>query len=124
MTSGKILLIEDEPVVFRLYQRLLTIEGYEVDVAQTGNEGIKKLEAGGYDLVLLDILLPQIDGLGILEKAKEEDLFAKNGPVVVLSNLDVDKAIKKALALGAKDYIIKSDIEPQELLEKVKRYIG
>jgi DNA-binding response OmpR family regulator len=123
MASIKILLIEDEPTVFRLYQKLLTLEGYDVVIAQTGNDGVAELKKGGYALVLLDILLPQIDGLGILKTAKENDLFDKNGPIIVLSNLDVESAIKTAMELGAKDYLVKSDIEPSALLEKVKRYI-
>jgi DNA-binding response OmpR family regulator len=121
MASIKILLIEDEPTVFRLYQKLLTLEGYDVVIAQTGNDGVAELKKGGYALVLLDILLPQIDGLGILKTAKENDLFDKNGPIIVLSNLDVESAIKTAMELGAKDYLVKSDIEPSARTVEVIR---
>lgn len=123
MARSKILIVEDDPVIFHLYERLLTIEGFDVEVAQTGNAGLAKIEAGGYALILLDVLLPEIDGLGILEEAKKKNLFAKNGPVIVLSNLDVDSAIKKAMSLGASGYIVKSNIEPKDLLEKVKSYM-
>lgn len=121
MTEGKkILLVEDDQNAQNFYRELLTNEGYGVELADNGNQGFKKIQEGGYDLILLDIVLPGIDGEKILQKLKKEPPKQKNGPIVVLSNLIVQSTIQSALENGAATYFSKSDITPDQLLKQIR----
>jgi DNA-binding response OmpR family regulator len=116
----KILIIEDEPMLGDLLYAVLKEEGFEVEKATTGEEGIKKIKEFYPDLILLDILLPFISGYDVLSFLKKEEKFSSI-PVIVLSNLGQDEEIKKSLALGAKEHIIKSNFTLEEIVEKVKK---
>lgn len=125
MAQGeKILVVEDDLVLKDLYVELLTDEGYQVDSAVDGEEGLKKMEKGGWDLILLDIILPKMDGLQIMEKLKKSPPKEKNGPVVFLTNLGNDQAIKKGLSLGGIGYLIKSQFTPPEVLHEVRTFLA
>jgi DNA-binding response OmpR family regulator len=120
----KLLIVEDDQFLRELYVEILTEEGFVVDQAIDGEEAYNKMYAGGYDLVLLDIMLPKTDGLKILERLRTETPPLKpNGPVVVLSNMDHDSAISKAISLGARGYMIKSDQTPGQIIRKIKGYL-
>jgi DNA-binding response OmpR family regulator len=122
--AKKLLVVEDDQFLRELYVEILTNEGFAVDQAIDGEEAYNKMYAGGYDLVLLDIMLPKADGLKILEKLKTETPPMKpNGSVVVLSNMDHDSAIAKAISLGARGYMIKSDQTPDQIIKKIKEYL-
>ena len=97
----RILVIEDDQFLLELYDELLKDEGYIVDLAKDGEEGLNKFLEGGYDLVLLDIMLPKIDGLEILRKAQDKKPKKENGSVVLLTNLGQDSIIKEGFSLGA-----------------------
>lgn len=116
---GKILVIDDDPYLRELYKEVLTEGGYQVDLALDGQEGLTKILLGGYDLILLDIMMPKIDGLGILKRIKDNPPDVYNGPIFVLSVLKQDDIIKKAMDLGAKGYIVKSDLNPDQVLKKI-----
>ena len=116
---GKILVIDDDPDLRDLYKEVLTEGGYQIDVASDGQEGLTKILLGGYDLILLDIMMPKIDGIGILKRLKDKPPDVYNGPIFVLSVLNQDEIIKKAMDLGAKGYIIKSDLTPDQVLNKI-----
>ena len=116
---GKILVIDDDPYLRDLYKEVLTQGGYQVDVASDGQEGLTKILQGGYDLTLLDIMMPKIDGLKILKILKDKPPSVYNGPIFVLSVLNQDDIIKKAMDLGAKGYIVKSDLNPDQVLNKI-----
>lgn len=120
----KILIIEDDTFLRDLYVDVLKAEGYEVEFAVDGEDGLMKMSAGGYDLVLLDIMLPKMDGLSILKKIKETPPTAPIKAVVVLSNLGQDTAISDAITLGAKGYMIKSDYTPDQALKQFKTFMG
>lgn len=122
MNKKKILLVEDELFLRDLYVEALTTAGYEVITAVNGQEAYDKLKQGGYDLILLDIVMPIMDGIQVVEKLKEEGSAIPNKYVVFLTNLDNDADIKKALLYGA-GYIIKSQITPADLLNEVKHYL-
>lgn len=119
----KILLIEDEKDLGTLYVEILTDEGYDVTWAKDGEQGLKKLQNGGYDLVLLDIKMPKMDGLQVLEALTQTDK-RKNGPIVVLSQFSHETLIKKALKLGARGYLIKSSLNPEQTLHEVRVYLA
>lgn len=121
----RILVVEDERYLRELYVEILQAEGYDVDQAIDGEEGYQALYKGGYDLVLLDIILPKMDGLKILQKlAKETPPQKPNGAVIVLSNLGQDTFIAEGVALGARGYMIKSDYTPDQIIAEVKNYLA
>lgn len=120
----KILIVEDDQYLRELYVEILEDEGYAVDHAADGEDGYQKMYKGGYDLVLLDIMLPKMDGIKILEKLKNETPPTKpNVSVVVLSNLGQESVIANAMSLGAKGYMIKSDHTPDQVILKVKGFL-
>lgn len=119
----KILLIEDEEIVIDLFQRKLDREGYEVLIARNREEGIKIMREKWPDLVIVDVNMPQMEGLGVMEEMnRDPDL--RGIPVIVISNSDQSLELRRALALGAKDWLIKTEFEPPELISKVERQIG
>jgi DNA-binding response OmpR family regulator len=123
-TPKKILIVEDDEFLRDLYIEILQDVGYTVDHAADGEEGYAKLRNDGYDLVLLDIMLPKMDGLTILEKLKADPQAAQsNAKIIVLSNMGQDSAIAKAIGFGAKGYMIKSDYTPDEVINKVREYL-
>jgi CheY-like chemotaxis protein len=123
--AKKILLVEDEEIIIDLLQRKLSREGYEVFVARDGEEGLKKMREMDPkpDLILLDIVMPKMGGFEVMEEmAKDESL--RNIPVIVISNSGQPVELDKAKQLGAKDWLIKTEFDPNEVLEKVKKQIG
>lgn len=114
----KVLVVEDEKPMAHALELKLSKADFEVVVASDGEEAINCLQNGGFDLILLDIMLPKLDGFGVLEKMKELKI---NTPVIMSSNLGQEEDKKKALSMGAVDYIIKSDVPIAEIVEKVKQ---
>jgi DNA-binding response OmpR family regulator len=122
MKQLKILIIEDDIFLQELYRDLLTQEGYIVATASTGNEGYEKIEQDDWDLILLDIILPQIDGFQIIKKLTAEKQQQLKSRIVFLTNLDNPQEKTAALAVG-KDYLIKSQLTPADFLDKMKEYL-
>jgi DNA-binding response OmpR family regulator len=121
----KILIVEDDQYLRDLYIEILEDEGFFVENAADGDEGFKKIFHGGYDLVLLDIMLPKMNGLTILEKIQKETVpVQKNGMIVVLSNIGQEATVTKALSLGARGYMIKSEYSPNQVIHKIKEFLG
>ena len=118
----KILIVEDDQFLREFYQELLTAEGYFVDVAPDGEIALSKLRSNEYNLVLLDLMLPKLNGIDVLKKIKK-DPNTKNLSVIVLTNLDEDAIIKNALKLGANAYLVKIDYTPQQIIDMVRQYI-
>lgn len=115
----KILIIEDDKFLRELIVRKLNQEGFETSEACEGEEGLKKIKEEKPDLVLLDLILPILDGFEVLAKIKEDSIFASI-PIIVLSNLGQREDIEKSLKLGAIDYLIKAHFTPNEIIEKIK----
>lgn len=122
MNTVKILVVEDDQFIRELYCDVLKAEGYVVDIAIDGEEGLKKIKEGGYDLVLLDIIMPKIDGLEIMRRIKNDPPALPNKCVIFLTNLDKEEEIRTALQLG-NGYLIKSQITPGGLVQEVKTYL-
>ncbi len=120
----KILLVEDETELRELYEMLLKDAGYQVDSMPDGKTGLEAVQKGGYDLVLLDIMLPFIDGLEILEKTSKDSNAQPANSIVLLTNLAQDQTVAKALELGVRGYMIKSDYNPEQLLESVADFLN
>ena len=122
MFDKSILIIEDEKDILDLYREYLTSVGFEVDTASDGEEGLRKIVAGKSALVLLDIMMPKLDGIGVLQTIKDQKLILPT--TIVLTNLSHDQALKDAIALGAKDSIIKSEVTPDQVVEKISKYLA
>lgn len=121
--TKKILLVEDEELIIDLLQRKLEAEGYEVFTARDGVEGIEIMKKTKPDLVLLDIIMPRMGGFEVM-KIMEKDKDLKDIPVVVISNSGQPVELDRARKLGAKDWLIKTEFDPKEVLAKVKKQIG
>ncbi len=119
----KILVVEDDKFLRELIVQKLLKEGYTVVEAIDGEQGIQKAASEKPDGILLDIILPGVDGFEVLRKIKvQED--TKDIPVVILSNLGQQDDIERGISLGAKDYLIKAEFTPGEIVEKVKAIFG
>lgn len=118
-SSIKILIIEDDQFLRDFYQELLATEGYTIEIAGDGETGLAKAREGGWNLILLDIMLPKKDGLQILRDLKLQPPAVANGPIVVLTNLGNDTIINQAFSLGASGYLIKSAMNPDEVLNEI-----
>lgn len=122
MDQPKILVVEDDLFLRELYTDILGAEGYKVEGAQDGEEALQKIKVGGYDLILLDIIMPKMDGLTVMKQMQNTTPQNPNKCVVFLTNLDKDEEIKTALQLG-NGYLIKSQITPGSLVLEVKAYL-
>ena len=119
----KILIIEDEEILANLLKKKLEEENYGVSLAGNGEEGILKLKEGEFDLVLLDVVMPVKGGFEVLEEMNR-DSELKKIPVIIISNSGQPVEISRALELGVKDYLVKTQFDPKEVIEKVKKQIG
>jgi DNA-binding response OmpR family regulator len=118
----KILLIEDDPFLADIYKTRLNSEGFEVVIAEDGEKGLKKLEEENFDLLVLDLVLPELSGFEILEKIKGNEKF-KDLKILALSNLSQKEEIQRALDLGVQKYLIKAYFTPSEVVEEIKKLI-
>ena len=119
----KILIVEDEEVLARVLEEKFTDEKFNAQTVADGKKVLAAVKSFRPDIVLLDLLLPGKNGLEILAEMKETKLL-ETLPVIVLSNLDDDVSIKKALSLGAADYFVKAQHPIGEVVEKVKEQLG
>lgn len=119
----KILFVEDEFELQKSVSEFLKKQGYETIHALDGEIGLNLAKIEGPDLILLDIILPKKDGFEVLEKLKEEEA-TKNIPVIVLTNLENPEDVEKSLSLGATTYLVKSDHDLDDILEKIRQTIG
>jgi len=115
----KILIVEDDKFLRELIVRKLNEEDFGVSEAVDGEEGIKKVIEEKPDLVLLDLILPGIDGFEVLARMKKESALSSI-PVIILSNLGQKDDVEKGLKMGAIDYLIKAHFTPGEIIEKIK----
>lgn len=122
--AQKILVVEDDQFLRELYDELLKEEGYEITLAEDGEKGLAQIQKGGFDLILLDIMLPKIDGLEILRRVKNKPPEKQNGSTVLLTNLGQDSIIKEGFSLGASGYLIKSAMNPDQVLSEVKVFLS
>ncbi len=120
MSNKRILIVEDDQNTRNLYQTILTKAGFKVEAAVDGAEGLTKCREGGYDLVLLDVMLPKMDGIALLGELKKTPPKVPNKNIFLLTNLSHDPILKEGISLGAKDVILKTDVNPDQLTEKVK----
>jgi len=118
----KILLVEDDSMIVEMYKLRFEEEGFEVTVTDKGTEAIKLAESLKPDIILLDIILPEVDGFNILQTLKSETK-TKNLPILLLTNLAQESDRERAMAMGANDYYVKSQHTPSDVLQKVMELI-
>lgn len=117
-----ILIIEDDEFLAKMMARMFEAEGLVCELASSGKEGTKKATSVNPRLIILDIILPDLDGFSILSKLKAQK-GTKNIPVIIISNLGQEEDVQQGLHLGAKDYIVKSDLSLDAVVAKVKKYL-
>ena len=119
MSSKRILVVEDTELLRRMYRDRLVQDGYEVADAPDGLAALGLLRDQHFDLILLDLIMPRMGGIQVLEAVKQ-DPRTQSIPIVVLTNLGEEATIERAVALGAVDYLIKNETRPADVAEKVK----
>ncbi len=117
--AKNILIIEDDRFLRELIAQKLYKENFGVSEAVDGEEGIKKIKSEKPDLILLDLILPGIDGFEVLSRMKDDPTLTSI-PVIILSNLGQKEDVEKGLKLGAVDYLIKAHFTPGEIIDKIK----
>ena len=120
--KSKVILIEDEEMLSNMYEAKFIKEGFDIKKALDGETGLKLIQEENPDLVLLDIIMPKLDGFSVLRKIKE-DPKNKNIPVILLTNLGQDEDVKKGNSLGASGYLVKANMTPAQVVEKVKGFL-
>ncbi len=118
----KVLIIEDDSYISDMYRIKLESENFEVVVAEDGVVGIKQLEKYRPDVILLDVVMPKVDGFSVLKSIKSTDEI-KNIPVIMLTNLGQKDNVERGFELGASGYIIKAHFTPSEVVKKVKEIL-
>ena len=118
-----ILLIEDDSLLIKMYKTKFTAEGFEVLVAEEGESGLKMALENPVSFIILDVMMPKLSGIEVLENLRQNPK-GKAIPVIVLSNLDREEKAKKALSLGAKEFLVKANFTPTQVVEKVRKYLG
>ena len=119
---AKILIVEDDKALNEAYRLILTKEGHTIETAFNGEEGLGKVEQFKPEIILLDMLMPKMDGLGFLRNFDAHKTH-KDIQVIILSNLDMEKQIQEAMELGAARYIIKAHMSPSELAVLINHVI-
>ena len=122
-STKRILIVEDDQFLREFYQELLQGEKFQVEIAEDGEVGLAKAKHGGFSLILLDIMMPKKDGLQVLRELKLAPPANTNGPIVVLTNLGQDIVIKQCFDMGASGFLIKSAMNPDQVLTEVHAYL-
>lgn len=117
-----VLIIEDDPYILRFYQRLFSHADYHIELIANGAEGIAKSKALLPSLILLDLMMPGMNGIEVLTHLKADPITA-DIPVVMLTNYGEEEMVKKSVVLGATAFIIKSNVPPEKLLLVVEQYV-
>jgi DNA-binding response OmpR family regulator len=116
---AKILIVEDDPMMSRMYEKAFLAEGFEVEMAHDGQEGVDKAKTVAPNLILLDVMMPRLNGMQALEYIKS-DPNTKMIPVIMLTNLGGQKDAEEAVRMGALKYLLKSDMEPGPMVAEVR----
>ena len=122
-SKSKILIIEDEKNLLDMYSLKFIKEGFEVVKAVNGETGLEAAKKNQPDVILLDIMMPKIDGFQVLEELKKLSEFSQT-PIILMTNLGQAEDIKKGIAAGATDYIVKSENTPAQVAAKVEEILN
>ncbi len=120
---AKVLIIEDDPLMSRMYQKIFSFEKYEVEMAGDGEEGLAKAARVNPTIILCDVMMPKMNGMQVLDSLKSNPA-TKSIPVIMLTNLAGQQDADTALSKGAVKYIVKSEHDPKEVASLVKEVIA
>lgn len=120
---AKVLIIDDNEQLLRMHQKIIKFKGHEVIISTDGKKGLEKAVNEKPSIILLDIMMPEINGLEVLEKLKENQ-DTKNIPVIMLSNLSDEQHAQEAVTKGASKYIIKGDSDPNHIAQVIDETLG
>lgn len=123
MAQKNILLVDDDDALRQMYTLILGKAGYNVETAVDGVEGLAKIRQGSYDLILLDLMMPNLDGIGVLRGLDREPAKVASGPIVILSNAGYDQIAHEVESLGGAGFLMKADLLPDDLIKEVNRYL-
>lgn len=121
--AAKILIIEDDRYISKMYQLKLSLDGFDVQIAENGRIGVDKVKEFKPDIILTDILMPELDGFEVIKAVKAEE-ESKSTPILIMSNLGQEDHIQKGLELGALGYIVKSQYTPSKVVDKIKEILA
>jgi DNA-binding response OmpR family regulator len=121
-TKKKILVIEDDKMIGAMYKTKLESSGFEAMWSEDGAAGLESVKKEMPDMILLDIILPKLDGFTVLEELKKDNK-TKSIPVIILTNLGTEEDVEKGQKLGAVDYIVKANLTPTEVVDKVNQHL-
>lgn len=117
-SNYKILIVEDEDSILRMYEVKFSLEGFEVLMARDGQDALNVLQKESPDVILADLIMPNIDGFEFIEKIQDKKI-----PIIILTNLDQDWSEERGKNLGVVDYFIKSQVTPEAIVVKVKQIL-
>jgi len=118
----KIILVEDDPFLIDIYVSRLKDEGYEVKVSSNGEKALEEIKKGTPDLLVLDIVMPKMDGWTVLKEISEK-IKSKEIKVMILSNLGEKEEVERGYEMGASGYLIKANYTPTEVVEEIKKIL-
>jgi DNA-binding response OmpR family regulator len=119
---AKILFIEDDPLINKIYSTRLKADGHEVVTAENGEEGIKIAEQIIPDVIVLDVMMPRVDGFAVLSRFRSNEQL-KLKPILMYSNLNNEEEIKRAKQMGVTEFLVKANLSPTQMVDKIKTYI-
>jgi DNA-binding response OmpR family regulator len=119
----KIAIIEDDPVISQMYRMKFEADGFDVQLANNGERGVALVEAFSPDIILMDLQMPEMDGAAALALIRKE-AWGKDIPVIILTNLGEEEAPKGIRALGIHSYIVKAELTPRQVVQRVKQALG
>jgi CheY-like chemotaxis protein len=119
---AKILFIEDDPLIVKIYSTRLKADGHEVYSAENGEEGLKVAFEKKPDVIVLDVMMPKMDGYAVLEKLRADEFF-KAKPVLMYSNLNNEDEIIRAKQMGVTEFIVKANLSPTQMVVKIEQYV-
>jgi len=117
---SRILIVEDDPYIMRVYERKFQAEGFTIATAKNGEEGLEKVKEAKPDIILLDLVMPKKDGFEFVRELRKDDTYAKT-PIIVLTNLGQEHDIERAQKLGISAYLLKSNQSIQDVFEMVQK---
>jgi DNA-binding response OmpR family regulator len=123
MPGKKILLVEDDPLLIKMYQTKLQIEGFEVKVASDGEMGWEMVQAETPDFMVLDLMMPKLSGMELLKKIKTDSKL-KLIPTIMLTNMNRQEEMELARSLGVKEFLLKANYTPGEIVDKIRGYLN
>ncbi|KKQ41705.1 MAG: Two component LuxR family transcriptional regulator [Microgenomates group bacterium GW2011_GWC1_37_8] len=120
---AKILLVDDDPLILRMYKTAFDYRGFDVETAEDGKQGLDKILKNKYDLIIFDVMMPNMDGVDLLTKIKEIP-GSKNIPSIALTNLKAAQSEEETIKEGVDRYIIKSEFKPREIVDIAEKLLS